>query len=48
MTQIEDIAKLVFKDGMTEQDFFNALYVELGLRDAMLVSGLNREQQKAE
>lgn len=48
VTQIEEIAQLVFKEGMTEQDFLNALYVELNLRDTMTVSGLNYEQQKEE
>ena len=46
MTQIEEIAKLVFKDGMTEQEFFQQMFAELGLRNLMVSRKISRDQAK--
>ena len=46
MTQIEEIAKFVFRPGMSEQDFFQQIYAELRLRNLMVRQKISRDQAK--
>ena len=48
MTQIEEIAKFVFKNGMTEQEFFQQMFAELMLRNRATAKKISVEEVKKE